>query len=467
MSYGSRAKDRSEALRAAAEISATSPSTNEVFVKLRPSRERLLTVRGVREPAGASTHPSGIFSRLVETGIVAEVNPVFPSAGGAGDLGLSLGGAARDVFRMTIGATPMALAEVAAAPAAPRRAQGLTSLKVASGESATQVARHLQEDPDVEYAYVPAPRHPMVAKRSKAGAKGGKTADPLAARQWSHAAVRIHEARARSGFDDANAVSVAIVDSGVDRQHPDLVDSIEHFINFLPHEGDRDYRGHGTHVAGIVAAEINNAMGIAGLCRARLAVLKALPRRGARWNATAYYQALGKPIELKSRVVNLSLGAPELDPGERDIILDLLDAGVVVVAAMGNEHEEGNPTEYPAAYKGVIAVGATDEADRRAKFSCTGAHVALVAPGERILSTVPRYASEFAATTMYDSWPGTSMATPHVAAAAALLLAKDPGLTPAQVKSRLCKSADKVEWQKKRPDSEYGWGRLNIAKALG
>jgi subtilisin family serine protease len=89
-----------------------------------------------------------------------------------------------------------------------------------------------------------------------------------------------------------------------------------------------------------------------------------------------------------------------------------------------------------------------------------------VAPGERILSTVPRYESELAATTMYDSWPGTSMAAPHVAAAAALLLAKHPRLTPAQVKTKLCRSADKVKWQKKRPSEQYGWGRLNVARAL-
>jgi subtilisin family serine protease len=114
----------------------------------------------------------------------------------------------------------------------------------------------------------------------------------------------------------------------------------------------------------------------------------------------------------------------------------------------------------------VIAVGASDEVDRRASFSCTGKHIALVAPGERILSTVPHYESELADTTMYDSWPGTSMATPHVAAAVALMLAKRPKLTPAQVRKKLCASADKVEWQKKRPSNEYGHGRLNIARAL-
>jgi subtilisin family serine protease len=367
-----------------------------------------------------------------------------------------------------VAAAPRRGAALEAAPASiAKRSRGLTSLKVEAGRSAAQVARDLTDDPAVEYAYVPAVKHPMAARRPSA-AKRGRAAgpDPMSARQWSHGAVHIHEARERSGFKDAQDVIVAIVDSGVDRAHPDLKASIDHYTNFLaPAEDDRDYRGHGTHVAGIVAAVINNRVGIAGLCRARLAVMKALPRRGGAWNAVAYYQALAHPIELKARVVNLSLGGGE-DPGEKDVILDLLDAGIVVVAAMGNEFEEGNPTSFPAAYEGVIAVGATDEVDRRAAFSCTGSHISLVAPGERILSTVPRYASELAATTMYDSWPGTSMATPHVAAAAALLLAKKPDLTPAQVKKHLQKTTDKVQWQKKRPTDEYGWGRLNVARAL-
>jgi subtilisin family serine protease len=163
-------------------------------------------------------------------------------------------------------------------------------------------------------------------------------------------------------------------------------------------------------------------------------------------------------------VLNLSLGGG-LDPGERDIIADLLDAGITVVAAMGNEFLKGNPIEYPAAYEGVIAVGASDEMDRRADFSCTGNHIALVAPGTNILSTVPRYPSELAKRLEYDSWPGTSMATPHVAAAAALLLSKSPGMSPATVRKRLTETADFVPDQTRR-NKQFGTGRLNIAAAL-
>jgi subtilisin family serine protease len=192
--------------------------------------------------------------------------------------------------------------------------------------------------------------------------------------------------------------------------------------------------------------------------------IKALPRRGNSWNAEKYYQALGHPMDHGAQILNLSLGGG-FDPGERDIIQDLIAAGVIVVAAMGNEFEEGNPTSFPAAYDDVIAVGATDEADRRADFSCTGPHIDLCAPGVNILSTVPRYPSEFADTVDYDSWPGTSMATPLVAAAIALLLAKDNALTHGDIAQLLRQSADLVPGQLGW-DEAHGAGRLNVYRAL-
>ena len=329
----------------------------------------------------------------------------------------------------------VAMAEAVRGEQKVKAARGLVSIRVAPGVNSNRLAEHLhQQQDEFEYAYVPAIKYPCVRKASKSTArKTARTNDALSARQWAHGAIRIGDARRRAGFKEATRVVVAVLDSGIDKTHPDLIHVIDSYINFLPNEDDRDYKGHGTHVAGIIAAEMNNGVGIAGVCAARIMALKALPKRGNRWNAEAYYQALAHPIDAGVKVLNMSIGGG-LDPGERDIIADLLDAGVTVVAAMGNEYEKGNPTSYPAAYPGVIAVGASDEMDRRAAFSCTGKHITLVAPGERILSTTPVYPSEFADALEYDSWPGTSMATPHVAAAAALLLARhlssasgDPG----------------------------------------
>jgi subtilisin family serine protease len=130
-----------------------------------------------------------------------------------------------------------------------------------------------------------------------------------------------------------------------------------------------------------------------------------------------------------------------------------------------DEYEEGNPTSYPAALDGVVAVGASTEVDRRAPFSNTGPHIDLVAPGSNILSTVPTYPSALASTTDYEAWPGTSMATPFVTATVALLLAKKVNATPSLVTEALHRGADRVVGVTGFTET-YGHGRLNIRKTL-
>lgn len=437
-----------------ARIQPLQPS-DTVVVKLRTtarSIRRLSVAAELESPSADSPQP--ILASLLERGYVSEIIPVFPIP---------------QPFAEARGSARVLAAAVRDSPSGLKRARGLVSVKLDRGTNAESLAEHLSQQVDeVEYAYVPPVKHLFAPPRRttrRPRRNASETNDPLASRQWNHGAVRIHQARERQGFMDASGVLIAIVDSGIDRDHPDLDGVIKEYINFhSATEDDRDYVGHGTHVAGIIAAEINNQIGIAGLCAASLLVIKGLPRAGTPWNAERYYQALAYPIERGAKVLNLSLGGG-LDPGERDIIADLLDAGITVVAAMGNDFLRGNPIEYPAAYEGVIAVGASDEIDRRASFSCTGDHIALVAPGVNILSTVPRYPSEFAQNLEYDSWPGTSMATPHVAAAAALLLAKSPNLSPEEVRKRLRETADFVPGQTRR-NNEYGAGRLNIATAL-
>jgi subtilisin family serine protease len=421
------------------------PHTVIVKLQTAPAAMRRLTA-AVR---GEAVAEQPFLSTLVENGYAQRIDPVFPST-------------------MPLPETRAPLRRLAATVEIEQplqAARGLVSLQLDPHTNADELVAHLNKLGDeVAYAYVPPIKHlcgPAAPSRRRRSARN----DPLSARQWGHGAVRIRQARARASFVDAQEVIVAIVDTGIDEEHPDLDGSIHSYENFLATEDKRDYKGHGTHVAGIIAAEINNAIGIAGLCAARIMALKGLPRNGNDWDAAAYYRALAHPITAGAKVLNLSLGGG-LDPGERDVITDVMDAGICVVAAMGNEFEEGNPISYPAAYDGVCAVGASDEVDRRASFSCTGKHIALVAPGERILSTTPRYPSDLAQSVLYDSWPGTSMATPHVAAAAALLLAKSPNLTPKGVRQRLTETADRVRWQAQRPDEEYGWGRLNIEAAL-
>lgn len=418
--------------------------TDMVIVKLcqgEPARRRLAAAIEGRGETPA-------LARLVERGHARQIVPVFRA-----EIGES-GGFLRSLA-------------LAVEPEQPRRAaRGLMSVLLDPSTNAHELASHLSTLGDeVEYAFVPPIRRLFLPRLRRAPSRRRQRGDPLSSRQWAHGAVRIHQARAKRGFVEAAGVTVAVVDSGIDAGHPDLAGSIASYANYVSAEDDRDLIGHGTHVSGIVAAGINNDVGVAGLCAARIMAVKALPLRDEDYVPAEYYRALAHPIDNGAKVINLSLGG-ELDPAERDIIQDALDAGIVVVAAMGNEYQDGNPKEYPAGFEGVIAVGACDEMDRRAEFSNTGKHIGLLAPGVRILSTTPRYPSKFARRLLYDSWPGTSMATPHVAAAAALLLAKRPRLTPAQVRKHLMRKADPVPGQKSRPDTEHGWGRLNIEAAL-
>ena len=250
-------------------------------------------------------------------------------------------------------------------------------------------------------------------------------ADPMINRQWGLRAIRWFDGK----HPDAAKLHVAVLDSGIDEGHPDLEKTIEEYH----HDGNtaRDFLGHGTHVSGTIAALVNNSIGIAGVANCRLHCWKIFddPKAGStdqNFNFEFYSRALASALDSEINVINLSIGGTEHSRAEAAVFKELADAGVVVAAAMGNEFEEGNPKEFPAGYPGALAVGAIDETDRRASFSCTGAHIGLVAPGVNILSTVPRIKASFADTTDYDSWPGTSMATPHVAGCAVLVYGNTP-----------------------------------------
>jgi subtilisin family serine protease len=421
------------------------PAKRTIIVKLKPStpegrRVFAGTARAVVTASDNGEHESQL-RRLQRNERIRTMRPVFPEeAIHPGDRRRR----ARSAGEATAGVL---------------RARGLVALEVARDEDPHKLARHVDNlSAEVEYAYVPEPRRMFAKKKKKP-----KAADPLLSRQWGHNAVHIPQARKLASFVEATKVTVAVADSGVDRDHPDLDQVIVEYKNFVKGESSRDFEGHGTHVSGIIAARMNNGVGVAGLCAAKILAIKVLPSR-ADWDAAAYYRGLAYCIG-RAGVLNLSLGDEGFDPGERDVINDLLDEGIVVVAAMGNEYEEGNPTEYPAALKGVCAVGATDHADRRGEFSNTGKHISLVAPGVAIVSTTPTYAYGHGARD-YDAWDGTSMATPHVSAAAALILAQEPDLTPARVIKKLQRSSDRVTGMKKRPSAAYGWGRLNVETAL-
>ncbi|MGZ8848316.1 MAG: S8 family peptidase, partial [Pyrinomonadaceae bacterium] len=182
-----------------------------------------------------------------------------------------------------------------------------------------------------------------------------------------------------------------------------------------------------------------------------------------------YQRALNDVRNTGMRVVNLSIGGGDPSETERILFRRLIDAGVTVVAAMGNEFKEDNPIEFPGAYPGVIAVGAIGKTKRRASFSNTGAHISVVAPGIGIVSTLPLKASADrpANETRYASWDDTSMATPQVTAVAALVLVANPTFTPDRVRKRLISTATKLAAMgSKTKTNEYGHGLLNLERAV-
>ena len=209
-------------------------------------------------------------------------------------------------------------------------------------------------------------------------------------------------------------VKVAVLDTGVDKNHPDLYPNIKKGMNFTSSNtsdfGDR--QGHGTHCAGIIAA-CDNLVGVVGVApRAQLYIGKVLGDNG-QGGIPAIVKGIDWAISEKVDVISMSLGT-SADPGPalHDAIKRAHAAGIVIVAATGNENTH---VGWPAVYDEVIAVAAVDQTFGRADFSNFGDETDVAAPGVDILSTYP--------TNAYAKLSGTSMATPMVAGVAALVIA--------------------------------------------
>jgi Subtilase family len=338
---------------------------------------------------------------------------------------------------------------------------GFTTLTLDPKSVTAQLLKRLKNDPDIDVAER-VPNRWLLAKKPKAAS------DPQLNLQWGLMAINWNIANR----PDASGVHVAVIDSGIDANHPDLAGAIASYT----HTGnsDRDYIGHGSHVAGIIAAVANNGQGIAGVSNARIHAFKMFddPKPGNKdtpYNDENYMSALAAVLESPDiSMINLSLGGTAASQTEEAVMKELILAGKLVVAAMGNEFDDGNAANYPAAYADVLAVGAVDDALRQAYFSNTGKHIGLVAPGVAILSTIPlKPFPPERPEVEYDSWPGTSMATPHVVGAAALLKAKFPSKTGKWLKKRLLTRARRVPAMGAKTFTEvYGRGLVDVAKAL-
>ncbi len=254
-------------------------------------------------------------------------------------------------------------------------------------------------------------------------------------------------------------VVVAVVDTGVRASHQDLDGAVIPGTDLVQPGGDGtdDPNGHGTHVAGIIAARANGVGGVGGAPNVRILPVRVLDASGSGYMSDVASGIL-YAADHGARVINLSLGGTAPSPALEQAMQYANGKGAVVVAAAGNGAESGNAPLYPAAYSEAIAVAAVDDNLQWASFSNHGSYVDLAAPGVNILSDWS------SSDTAYAYASGTSMAAPFVSAAAALVAAHAPTLNAAQVTQRLESTAEDLGtpgW-----DDYYGHGLVDAAAAV-
>jgi subtilisin family serine protease len=387
---------------------------------------------------------------------------------------------------------------------------GVSIIEVERGRDTQELQMALANDPNVLSVSTVPIRYLAARRESRhpSGSTSGPQPEgsmitavpPAAPIMWNLAKISWEQARARDGFQDADEIRVAVLDTGLDERHPDLRGRVSaynwHQPDLTSPVSSKDIVGHGTHVSGTIAAIVNRNLGFKGICNCALSVWKifddeptfALGHNAFFYlvNPIMYRRALAACVQSPVDVINLSIGGPGVpDAQERFLFDQLMAADVTVCAAMGNDRQYGSPTSYPAAIPGVVAVGATGLDDMVTVFSNSGNHIAISAPGKAIWSTLPTYPGQtgFSAVIAsngapqqgkpmrrevnYDAWDGTSMATPHVVAAVGLLMSNKGKLAPAKARAHLMNSADKVPAMDGADFSpDYGAGRLNLLRLL-
>lgn len=261
--------------------------------------------------------------------------------------------------------------------------------------------------------------------------------------QWDHGIPwGVQQIRAPQTWatSTGHRIRIGVIDTGVDYRHPDLKHSLMRGINLLnrnmlPH----DDNGHGTHIAGTIAAA-NQMKGIIGVApRSLIHPVKAFDHNGS-----AYVSDIILGIDWCVRngmnIINMSFGMKSSSRALLNAVINAYNAGVVIVASSGNDNRR-KAIDYPARYPQTISVGATNRQRRVASFSNRGSYIDIYAPGDKIVSAWLRG--------NYNEMSGTSMATSHVTGAIALLLADNPGLTPSDIKTLLRKSATMIRGRRK------------------
>lgn len=250
-------------------------------------------------------------------------------------------------------------------------------------------------------------------------------------------------------------VKIAVVDSGVDLNHPDLSHRLEKGYNALaPKEPPADDNGHGTHVAGIIASVPNNGEGVAGITwHNPIIPVKVLNAEGM-GGSFDVAKGIRWAADHGADVINLSLGNYQPSAVMEEAIRYAMNKDVVVVSAAGNDNS--SQPSFPAAYPGVLAVAAVDSEGKRAPFSNYGDYIDIAAPGVHIASTFSHG--------QYASLSGTSMAAPHVSALAGLIRSIDPDLKNTQIMDIMTQTTQRGAAA--LPDIYYGNGVIDNDSAL-
>lgn len=274
--------------------------------------------------------------------------------------------------------------------------------------------------------------------------------------QWGP--LELNAPQAWSILDPVLDATVAIVDTGIDAGHGDLAEErITYGTDYIEDDGvPQDEDGHGTHVAGIVAATRDNDRGVAGMVQTELYVTRVISGDEGRCSYAA--MAIVESVDAGADVINLSLHcAGHFDP-LHDAVDYATDNGAVVVAAAGNDQltSSGSCIPHPAVHGSVIAVGASDPTMTPAAYSCQGNDLELLAPGTFVLSTVDGGG--------YGLFTGTSMATPHVSATAAMLVDQHPSWTGSEIRQRLRQTARDLGTP--GYDPYHGYGLVDPVAAL-
>ncbi|WP_179884276.1 S8 family serine peptidase [Bacillus toyonensis] len=259
---------------------------------------------------------------------------------------------------------------------------------------------------------------------------------------------------------------IAILDSGIDPNHPDLKEKIMDPINFTSDDPEDyiDILGHGTSVAGIAAAVTNNQTGIASASynTAYIVPVKVFAG-GPKSITTTILKGIMYAIEQKVDVMNMSFGSGAYSQNTQEALEMAWDQGIISIAARGNDGSE--QIDYPNCYNYVLSVSATNKLDRLASFSSWGTDVGITAPGVAILSTTPTYPL-LGYQLNYDAADGTSFSTPFVSGVAAILRVIKPSASNQEIIQVIQRSARSLDTKDKKWDPFYGYGLLNLSAAV-